>query len=589
MRRAAISIVALLGAGACAKQQSFIQLPNEIDFVALIALDASGALIRATPLEDYDANDPPAYAVDPDATLYFVGWSSDQLSTLASKIVSTERLEAASGCRNRLPAPAYYAKIDGDRLAAADGSTAPALGAAWLDAACEPSDTPTDAIVECDHAVRAMLIETGPCAYSVQREGSDPLPMILRPDGTACVESSTPLSCENPILYATGHRLLCETRIEDCSFLLYQRPAEPSYTEDDIVLANVSPFVPELLRIEGDLGRDNARPAYAFDLLPLGGDTLLVTLDSVLDAAHDCTTQLTPPPAELRAYDATTLALRWSRPAPPCLSSLVADPLGSGFLGVYRSMDELALGRFDADGALVMSATIAPNAQPTYVYQSLILEDRMELALVLHALPLRTIISFDLATFEEKARAPSAYEMNSVAQLDPTHLVFAADPNASRCQWNMADFAAQYCAESDCFPQQWLGFTHELFDYYRDAGRNLELVSVSLGAASIWVCGQGDAPGSITFFERVPQPGFMYPHPLDPGLLLVSGIALDALGELGGTLDVVDIDRRRILPGTVPLEGMFTGRIRADDRGRLWLLHPWNATVARLTPKPDPR
>src|SRR5262245_53384098 len=137
MRGAAISFCALL-AVACAKQQSFIQLPNEIDFVALIALDASGALIGATPLETYDPNDPPAYAVDPDTTLYFVGWSRDQLGSIAAKVVSTQRLEAASGCRNHLPAPLYYAKIDGDRLSAVDGTSAPPLGAPWLDGACDP-------------------------------------------------------------------------------------------------------------------------------------------------------------------------------------------------------------------------------------------------------------------------------------------------------------------------------------------------------------------------------------------------------------------------------------------------------------------
>src|SRR5262249_47457494 len=159
-----------------------------------------------------------------------VGWSSEQLSSVASKIVSGQRLEAANGCRNHLPSPAYYAKLDGDRLSAVDGSSAPPLGAPWLDAACEPSDTPTDAIIECDHAGRATLIETGLCASSVHRGGSDPLPLILRPDGTACVESTTPLSCEGPVVYATGQRLLCETSVEGCSFLLYQRPAAPSYT-----------------------------------------------------------------------------------------------------------------------------------------------------------------------------------------------------------------------------------------------------------------------------------------------------------------------------------------------------------------------
>lgn len=574
----------------CAKQQTFIQLPEEIDYVALLAIDAGRVLVRASPIEPYDANDPPAYAaeLDGDTNLYFVGWTSDQLSLLTASLDTSQRLERAIGCRSRLPIPTFFAKIDGESLAAADTNTAPALGAPWLDGACPNDRAPDTAILECADVSEAPLTRKGPCFYTAQLTAGVLLDLTVHADGTACADTTPPAECTGAVEYLTGQKLICEAAIdipeEDCKILLYQRPPVPSFSVDLIELAEVNDYLPDALRERGDLFRDHAKTGYAYDLLPVPGDRVWVTLDSMLDEARNCFALPDPTPAELRAYDGSTLELLSTREAPPCLQNLAADPRPdhqAEFFGVFRAGAQLAIGHFDENGALTRSATVAPDAMPRFVFDTLVLPDRKEIVLVLESLPRRTIVALDLDTFSETARAPSALEIHAIERMDSHTLVFSADPNANRCVLDLDDPSTIDCVDAGCYPAEWTGLTHELFDSYRDPRTGLEMQSVSLSAPSIWVC--TESPRSIGFFELLPQPALMMDHPADPNLLLISGISLTAQNELLGTLDVLDIERGRILPGTMPLSGMYTGRLQRDELGRVWLLHPWSAEVARLS------
>lgn len=590
--RFVLALIAAAGVAGCAKQRTFIQLPGEIDYVALLELDAGGTLVGASAIEPYDADDPPAYAAradgDDNHRLYFIGWTSDQLSLLTGNLNPTQKLERAIGCRSRLPAPAFYAKIEGESLAAEETTTAPALGAPWLDDVCPADRAPDTAILECESASEAPLTKKGPCAYTAQLTAGVLLDLTLHADGTACANAETPAECAGPVEYRTGQRLLCEAAIDvpedHCKILLYQRPPVPSFSIDTLSLGDVTDYLPDAVRQRGDLHRDQAKVGYAYDLLPVAGDRVLVSLDSVLDEPKNCFALPDPTPAELRAYDGDTLQLAWSREAPPCLQNLMLDPRdenGAQFFGVFRLGAQIAIGHFDEDGALTRTATLAPDAMPRYVFDTLMLPERNEVVLILESLPRRTILALDLDTFAERERAPSALQIHAIEQLDAHTLVFSADPNANRCVLDLDDPDTIDCIDAGCYPAEWTGLTHELFDAHRDPRTGLELISVSLSAPSIWVC--TETPRSISFYELLPQPALMMAHPADPNLLLISGISIAEQSELIGTLDVLDIERGRILPGTMPLTGMYTGRLHSDALGRVWLLHPWSAEVARLT------
>jgi hypothetical protein len=571
----------------CAPERTFVQLPGDIDYVALLVIDGSGNLVRAGALEKYEPGLPPSYAVDLDETLYFAGWTTAELESVQSFIDSGARLESALGCRAHLPAPAFYAKVDGERLTAEDAAGAPPLGAPWLDSACPESSLPTDAILACeDQSKRATLIEESRCKYRLQVPGDHTLTAVFDSRGLGCVESSDTLSrCVNPKSSQSGHELICEAANEDlgdgCSLVFYRTPQDGLYEIATRELrTGTRPYLPNSLAERGYLTRGASKTGYSFDLLPLG-DLVLAAVDRESPAAPDCFREQVDGTFELIAHDAETLEPRWTKTVPACLSSMTRDPHGGGFLATYREDARLMIGRFDAVGNLVESATVAADASPRGVHDSLLLADRNELVLVLEVEPNRAIISVDTVTLAERVRAPSSLEIYAIDRLDEHRLAFAADPQVNRCVFDLDAPDTIDCIEQGCLPRQWIGFGRDLFDFYVDPKTRQEIVSVSHAAKTIWAC--GDDPRAMGYYDRLTQPALLAPHPADDELLMVSGIAIGDRGELSAVLDVLDLERGRILPGTQVLDGMYIARIRLDDRGRIWLLHSWNAKLTRLS------
>lgn len=586
MRRAAL--ICALVVASCARERTFIQLPSDVEYVALIEVDANNVLVHASALERYDADAPPNYAVDLEKTHFFIGWSAAQLEAIREKIDSSARLEAAPGCRTRLPEPLYYAKIDGDKLTAAEPRTAPLLGAPWLDGACPDAALPTDAVLACEgDSKRATLIADARCRYRLQVPGDNALSVAFDVDGLGCVATREGTArCEDPRTWENGHELICEAPVPElgdgCALVFYRTP-EPLYEIETLQLSlSGTPHLPANLAERGDLSRSGSKTGYATDILPMGPN-ILVAVDKQTDRPRDCFWVDIQGEFELVTYDRNTLEVKARATAPPCLSTMTPDLLGSGFIATYRVGSALMIGRFELDGTMVQSASVAADAAPFGVWDSAVFPERNELVLLLDVHPDRAIVALDLLTFAEKSRAISSLELFAFDRYDDHRLVFAADPAASRCILDLDQPELIDCQEEGCLPTQWIGFGRTLFDFYVDPKTRQEIVSASVAAESVWVC--DDESRSMGYYDRLTQPAILSRHPLDEDLILVSGISIGERGELSAVLDVLDLDRRRFLPGTQVLDGMYIGRIRLDEDQHIWLLHPWNSLLTRLTPR----
>ncbi len=313
-----------------------------------------------------------------------------------------------------------------------------------------------------------------------------------------------------------------------------------------------------------------------------------VVISGHVDAGYRRTDFAARAPTLLAFLDPETMQVTSTRTATESgLLHISKDRFGDGFVGVFHQADDLAIGRFSADGERIAAVPFgvgrdhspfgltALPAQSAFVSFTGSLPDRTRVQIgmfdaqtlavrglcELHE-PLRPI---DVVALDDGRIAVSDDDGDKVAWIDPMTCEIStfASPGAGA-------FGLGFL-----YPGRAPG---ELI-VTTDAGNSRGLHRIAPGRFPIRGAQFVGAPSGTAAV------GLLVPHPGDRFRQLVAGIA-DPLGQRQATLaEFLIEDTPRVLPRTLEVGvGPLTAP-SIDAKGRLWMLLPWSAEVVRLAPR----
>ena len=143
---------------ACTRQPATsTEVPAEVHYASVLALDEAGAFLRAGPLVPWAAGQSlPVFGAH-DQRLVVVGWSREQLGDSG---VAGATVEAAGpACEPRLPAPLWAGRVDQGAITTAEVGALPRLKAPGL--------------IRCDESLQPVINVDGcaACTPRVVNEG----------------------------------------------------------------------------------------------------------------------------------------------------------------------------------------------------------------------------------------------------------------------------------------------------------------------------------------------------------------------------------------------------------------------------------
>ena len=567
--------------------------PADVGWVALVEIE-NGSGLSATPLVRLEGA--VGLVGGRGERTRLAGWADQQIAPVEAWRDPGEPLVRAEVCAPRLPDPVWFAEPGPDRWRELPGETPPPLTADWLRGRCSAPGR-IAALVRCADfgPCFAPGVPRSDCSFEawqfVDRDSSTcsiaPVEATLDYDDRVCVRSA-PAPCEGRTEYdGAALDLLCTLERDGCSIRLYGGSAEPLA---DVVSATLFPIA-EPYRSEGlqrfqDLSVSSIRTGYADDLLPLADGRVLIVRAENSALRGRCGLGGA---SEAVFVDQETLRIDGPVPAPSCLGGLAPDPTGTGaLLGFFRDGDDWRLGRLADDLTVTASRAVALQSPAgelrigdVTVARARVLAGGGRLAaLFTRRSNASWLVTFDSRTLEvEEVYAETSGEVWDFAETSSGDLAFAQHGTRRFCLHSPGALAEPTCVASGCADRR-IPVGEGTFVDTLAVGGELMTLSVSFHAG-VWSC--GDRPGQTSFAEQPVQPSRMHPWPADGRLVAVTGIHTTGVGVWNGILHLFDPAARTFLPFGLPLDATVVSRIRVDGRGRLWLLHPWEAVVSRLT------
>ncbi len=601
-RRASIlGAVCALGAVACPGTESIDRIPDDVAFVALLAVE-DDRIVDASTIRP--ADEAITFFAPDDRDLMLVGYAESPLSAWIEQYIGTtdlpaDRLRPADDCGPALPAPVWLARsTDGAPFTDGSADDAPRLTADWLTDRCPELDA-DDVSVNIGCTTSHCLddrVKTGPCRFELDlsRCSQPTLEVLALPDGSACVTPTPRRTCSAgaPVLDPAAS-LSCSVQtdlgreINACVTEVYFTP-QPflQVVVDRRVVTSSATNVPgwAIARQSPIFDSDDLRRGPLLDIVA-GTDRIAVLglPPDTVDGDARCGSG--PRPRHLYVLDPATLAPLRNVVLPDCAAHLIADPIGAGF--IYTHFDvgagQWRIVRTDVNGdpTAAGSLPLAPGAFIQDLHPASGDTDRI-LALVLETSPTRattaTVVAIDARTFStEQTVVPGRF---SGIATSASGEILLGSQRSSQIEFVRGPFPS---IERERTP----------FDFPGEGREDLRVIGVAPAdrddAAAVAISGNQTGivawqPGLTTPVGPLDvdfQPGVVAPWPAQPGRVLVGGVTTQ--GALRGIVHGFDVPNARLLPGPVFVgEGAITA-IAVHAFGDVYALLGWTGRVVRLS------
>lgn len=359
---AALSITVAACSGPRSIELQASDLPENVAFLGVLSLAPDAITIAsATGLRAREAGGASYLYLDleePPDVWEVVGFSDEQIEQLSSRIdpgaMWTARLRQATPNEPIFPEPIYARRFDKDGNNFDQAQTR-ALTADWIRPCpllVEPDGLPpTDA--SCGSAACLGVLSQEECRLSFRVGcGFSAIEGNIGPRGQITFERSSELGNCARVAALEGEELsvVCDrSPAKPCELHVYEpAPAEPQFAVEEVALEQVPPPRPDAL----------FRPPFGYiqGFAALEDRLIAATSGDRVAFWFFCDRNL---PSRFHIIDPEAMTATSTR-APPCVSGLIKDPLGPGFLAIYGGT-ERRIGRFDLQGNLQSENTITDN------------------------------------------------------------------------------------------------------------------------------------------------------------------------------------------------------------------------------------
>lgn len=598
--------LALLGAlgpalfGSCKPAAALVaDAPADVEWIALLTLDASGALIHATPLARWSPGAALPVVTRGDGGTLVVGWTTRALADAGAPLddaaLLREPLIASAGCAPSLPSARWAASWTGDALSTFGVGGVPRLGAAWLGGLC-PSTTADRLSLDvgclstyCERRVTA----TGPCTFDLDATecGIGVIGAVVDRSGAVCLDfTRVGWTCARRADDTTSNGPYLCTHPSECALDAYVAPegARPPFSVDRVRVAGGEvPYIPRGWERRALLSPERAEGGYVYDLALIGDRAVVSVVVGPPD--EECTLERSDQ-AELRIVDLETMATVATVPARTCYGELLAVPGTSDFLATSLDEDGVwRIERFDREGARVRTGTIAEIEPPQpwvrrveqlawladgrvgALFRGTLATDTTSTTISVHDLD--TLAQVDRIELPELRRSwvIRGYGERTLVLSHESRTVGWLDPRSRR--FTTAAILQFESLETDALLD---GVWHE---------PSQRIVVVGAGLNTLFtVAASGEVTRHTTFADGRALVA-LAEWPPDDALLFVTGTLHRGLGDVVASATFFDTRTRRFLPGTYELGDGTARRIQRDAEGRLWMILPWGGELLRLTPE----
>lgn len=573
-------------------------VPTDVDRIAVVELDAEGALVRATELVEWRPGTALPIIAAGARDVIVVGWRSTALEAVGASLdaLAGARLEPATGCALAVPAPSWTARwTTRGVLEVVDAAVVPPLTARWMERACGAFAASRIRIdVPCaDRRCPQPVIAPGECGFELDLSSCGVGVVRGRVDhaGALCVELSsdtcTRVDADAPFA-APPARFACDGSTTCAPDVHVEPPlAEAPFTADTVRIVDRPPHLPDSLRTRPTVAPWQLTTGYGLDAVAVDDLVFVTFIDS---PTLECELRAGSVDTQLHGYDSDTLERVVARVLPSCADRIVPDGRG-GFVLTFFEDGAWKLGRFDRTGARLVTRTLSvpgPGMPESSIVDDLaVVADPPRIAVLFgptfEGTAPPTITQHDVDTLFERSKTTlelgRAYSMTDDGR---GRLVVSAN-GSEELAWY--DVSAARLEGRAALP--FVDVVHaQMYRPVADVAFPQTLVPVA-GDSTLVVFGPSrDVRGRRTpFSEEVQLLTAGLRWSARPDLVLFAGGTDHGAGDRRVAVTFFDPATEKFLPGVHELGFGVPSGLFEDHRGRAWLLVPWAAELVRLTPR----
>jgi hypothetical protein len=598
-RASRIAVLALAAGSACPSPSRLsVEVPPDVAYVVLLQLDSDDVWRGHGPFRWQAGQGLPVLG-RPDRPTRVLGYPASGIEPLLpAEDVSAQRLVPAGPCAPTLPEASWDVRLDDDGARMDPGAAPLRLTAPWLEARCaDVAEVGVLTAVSCFGAWCGARVEAeSRCRgrLDLSRCGLGPVPVATRPDGSLCIDPDalSAVACDPDVAVPpAGAALVCTVDDAPCGVELYTADPEPFVDVETRAIFEVPLHVPRNLAQYSHITPGALEDGYLHDLAVL--DDRVFIAHSAGNFLASCDRDQERSPSVLERIDAETLATVATTTAPPCLRRLVADD--GGFLGLFARNEGIWIGRFDADGRETAAAPLDardpstldpedldfPFARHFRMVEVTRLDTGEIVAVVASGRDVdRTFVHMlrpgDFAPLRRRVldgvEATTAFAGRDGLVVGALHTLYWLDPRTDDP------------SRSARIPERIVRNNVGIAAVMRDAPTAKVLAAAVIDVPQIQAFGEDGTVRRAAFvLDLAVQPSALAPWVEE--LVLVGGISRASQRDFPAMVARYDPRTERMLPGVARVGSGVVSRVARDSAGRRWLLLPWSAELARLTPR----
>ena len=568
-------------------------VPDDVVVAGLVRVDANGAVTGGSALTPWGRN---LSAFTPsDGTTFVLGYTDAQLAPYENVVDPSKRLEAATGCQNRLPTPAYAAQLTADGLTPVDPTMAPAVTLPVVETTCPSIESVNLAFdVTChDERCRPVARSVDECttSFDLSACGLGALSVTINAMSEVCAAMSgcAPVQDEH-----SESSLRCALQeASPCAVHVYSSPREREapFTFVRKAWREVEPDIPIELTERAWLGARFVRAGYGYGMTMLD-DLIVVTGPETPAPAERCGLV----PFFVHLIDPMTLEPVLTKPTESCAEALSADPGGQTYVTTYVDGQTWQLGRFDRQGDLVSHVPIMDPtvlgfdaSGPQFRTQEILRPPGVN--------ELWVVMYNDGGNTQPPGISVSRYDATTLAYLSQTTLADTWLRGFS----GFATSSTEYTQVSETGSAVgWfrIGASVPVTSVevvFRDAVVNNVLYTITPAPNDrVLIAARAKSPAVIVDrtgrVQTLVHPAgeveqwIMRYGPWQDNLTMAFGMQTINQGRREAIATLLDVDGDRFLPGVWEIgEGLPT-YVETDADGRLFVMLPWTAELVRIDP-----
>ena len=604
-RCAALGLALTILCGSCSTETiaaAIPDLPGDVTWYVVWLEAEDGRIVRSTavtPRGDADALVLPLSPANGDGVrVRFVGYRDADLAAVLPEdpqALRDARVRIAGPADPPLPPPAFSASgaLTGNEAVLNSAPLGVELTVSWLPRCPElfPDETETLVDLSCtDQYCRPSVTQSG-CLVDLMTGNCETESLTGTIDGRGHItfQPSTVLgacqSSDRASLYATMSVDCGGGSVGPCRLDFYQEVRAAAAVVVTTTVVDVEPHHP----------LEPSRPSdgYLGNLVVYGDRVAVIHYDGKRSLKNCHTRDV----AKVAIYDVDTVEQVATATVPPCLSQLVADPRGDGFLGAWRRPNP-GVGRFDADGRLLRSVPLEPDGNTRFHFPSDMLAVE-ELGVVAVSLTVSLTTSgtsaedvpsivaiHDLDSLEAVSQSPGGLDdVHALGYAGGSELIIAADGLDALLFLDLSTLNyGESIAFRDLRNNQRTGFS-KIFTQGKDV-----VVTGHGKDSAVHVLQRARDGGELVtanVFELPAEAYDMVSSLEDPNTLFVSLSTrreLEGADTRKGYIARFDLGARRFIPGLILVGDGGIRAMRSDARGRIWASLTEVGVLARVVP-----